>query len=86
MSTIVFDECFRSTLKIQLYVKISSVLSFIGLGQCFPTFFGSRHPYLVMKIFGSTLSLFHRFKDQVILKIGGTPGTFSRHPGWEPLA
>jgi len=61
------------------------------LGQCFPTFFGSRHPYLIMKIFGGTLSLFHRYKDQVLLKIGGTPGTSSRHlsvprhPDWEPL-
>jgi len=54
--------------------------------KCFPTFFGSWHPYLVMKIFCGNLSLFHRYKEQVILKIGGTPGTGSRHPGWEPLA
>jgi len=42
------------------------------LEQCFPTFFGSWHPHLVMKIFGGTLTLFYRYKDQVILKIGGT--------------
>ena len=55
------------------------------LGQCFPAFFDSRHPYFAMKIFGGTPSLFDRYKDQGVLTFGGTPGTSSRHPGWEPL-
>ena len=61
------------------------------LGQCFPTFFGSQHPYLVIKIFWGTPSWFDRYKDKGILEFGGTPGTSSRHPsvprhpGWEPL-
>jgi len=38
-----------------------------------------------MKIFGGTLSLSHRLKDQVILKIGGSPGTSSRYPALEGI-
>ena len=63
----------------------------VCLDQCFPTFFGSRHPYVVLKIFGGTPSRFNRYKDQGIVTIGGTPVTCSRHPcvprhpGWEPL-
>ena len=59
--------------------------------QCFPTFFGSRHPNLVLTISGGTPGWFLRHKDQGIEIVGGTPGTFSRHPsvprhpGWEPL-
>ena len=63
-----------------------------GIYQCFPTFFGSGHPNLVLKIFGGTPSWFNRYKDQGIVTIGGTPGTSSwhpcvpRHPGSESLA
>ena len=62
-----------------------------GLTQCFPTIFGSRHLYLVLKITGGTPNGFIRYKDQEIVTIGSTPGTSSRHtsvprhPGWEPL-
>ena len=61
------------------------------LDQWFPTFFGSRHPYLVLKLSGGTPSGLIRYKDQGIVIIGGTPGTSSWHPsvpwhpGWEPL-
>ena len=54
------------------------------LVQCFPTFFGSRHPYLELKLTGISSGLV-RYKDQGIEIIRGTPGTSSRHPGWEPL-
>ena len=63
----------------------------VPLKQCFPTFFGSRHLYLVFKIFGGTPSWFNRYKDQGTITIGGTPDTSSlhpcdsRHPGWESL-
>ena len=66
--------------------------TFYILNQCFPAFFGSRHPYIVLKIFGDTPSWFDRYKDQGILTFGGTPGTISRnpcvprHPGWESLS
>ena len=50
------------------------------LHQCFPTFFGPRHPYLAFKIFGGTLSLFNRYNGQGIVTTGGTPGNSSRHP------
>jgi len=74
------------------------------LVQCFSTFFGSRHPlrfikfwrhpYVVQTITWGTLIC---KSAQVWLraipnpKVGGTPGTFSRHPsvprhpGWESL-
>ena len=42
------------------------------LTQCFPTFFGSRHPYLVMKIFSGTPRCLNRYKDKGIVIIGGT--------------
>jgi len=48
-------------------------------------FFRSRHPYSVFKIFGGTPGLINRYKNQGKVTIGGTPGTSSRHPGWEPL-
>ena len=32
--------------------------------QGFPTFFGSRHPYLVVKVFGGTPSWSHRYKTK----------------------
>ena len=51
----------------------------------FPTIFCSRHPYLVLQVFGGTPSCFNRFKDRGIVTIGGTPVTRSRHPSWEPL-
>ena len=48
--------------------------------QWFPTFFGSRRPYLVMKIFGGTPSCFNRYKDQGIVITGGTSGTSHGNP------
>jgi len=69
----------------QMQKSAVDFLPFYYLDQCFSTFFGSRHPYLVMKIFGGTLSFFPRFKDQVMFKIGGNPDTSSRHASWEPL-
>ena len=42
------------------------------LTQCFPTFFGSRHPYLILKIFGGTPNWLNRYKDQGIGTFGGT--------------
>ena len=59
------------------------------LDQCFPTFFSSRHPYIVLKISSGTPSWFIRYKDKGIVRNGGTPNTSSRHPsvprhpGWE---
>jgi len=50
----------------------------VDLRQCFPTFFGSRHPYLFLKRFGGTLNWLNRYKGQEILTIRGTPGTSSR--------
>jgi len=41
-----------------LYVTYSYLV------QCFPTFFGSRHPDLVFEIFGGTPGWFNRYKDQ----------------------
>ena len=32
-----------------------------------------------------TPSWFSWYNDQGIVTIGGTPGTISRHPGWDPL-
>ena len=61
------------------------------LHQCFPTFFGSWHLNLVLKVSGGTPSGFIRYKDQWVVIIGDTLGTSSRHPsvlrhpGWEPL-
>ena len=53
---------------------------------------GSRHPYVVLKIFGGSPNCFFRYKDQGIATIGGTPGTtclrhpcVPRHPGWKSL-
>ena len=43
------------------------------LDQCFPTFFCSRHPYLVLRIFGDTPSWFKRYYDRGIVTIGCTP-------------
>ena len=66
-------------------------MKFVFLYQCFPTFFGSRHPYLVLKVFGGTLGWFIRYKYQGIVTTGSTLGTssrhpsVSRHPGWESL-
>ncbi len=57
----------------------------VPLMQWFPTFFCSRHSHLVFKIFGGTPGLFIRYKYQGKVTIGGTLGTSSRHPGWEPL-
>ena len=51
----------------------------------FPNLFCLRHPYSVLKIFRGTPGKFNRYKDQGKVTIGGTPGTSSRHPGWEPL-
>ena len=42
------------------------------LEQCFPTFFGARHPYVVSKVLGGC---FFKFKDKGIAIIGSTPGT-----------
>ena len=62
-----------------------------SLDQCFPTFISSRHPYLVLQVFCGIPIWFNRYTDQVIVTIGGTPVTSSRHPsvprhaGWEPL-
>ena len=36
----------------------------VPVKQCFPTFFGSRHLYLVFKIFGGTPSWFNRYKER----------------------
>ena len=64
---------------------------FKRLQQCFPTFFDSQHPYVVLKIFCGTPSWFNRYTNQGIVAIGGTPDTnsrhpcVSRHPGWESL-
>ena len=55
------------------------------LGQCFPTFLGSRHKCQVRKLFGSTTRWLNRYKEQELVIIGGTPGTNSQHPGWESL-
>jgi len=56
------------------------------LDQRFPTFFFClRHPYLVFKIFGGSFGYYNRYKDQEKVTIGGTPGTSSRHPSWDPL-
>ena len=73
------------TVKLQFLVKwllVESMLPrfFYYQYQCFPTFFGSKHPYLVIKIFGGNPSWFSRFKDQGIVTIEGTPCTSSRHP------
>jgi len=38
------------------------------LYQCFPTFFGSRHPYILMMTFRGTPRWFNRYKDQGILR------------------
>ena len=57
-----------------------------GLEQCFPTFFGSRHPYVILQIFDGTPGWIFKYKNQGIATIGGTPGTCLRHPGWESLA
>ena len=40
---------------------------------------------LLLKITCGTPNGFIRYKDQGIVYIGGTLGTISRHPGWEPL-
>ena len=59
--------------------------------QCFPALFCSRHPYLVLKIFGGTPGWLIKSEDQGIETIGGIPGTNSRNPsvprrpGWESL-
>ena len=55
------------------------------LGQRFPTFFGSRHPYKVILLFCDTPN--YRMITIVLLNVksSGTPGSFTRHPGWEPL-
>ena len=47
------------------------------LKQGFSTFFGSRHPSLVLNIFGGTSNWLIRYKDQLIITIGGTPGPSS---------
>ena len=68
----------------QVKVSDAFVVAPMTLDQCFLTFFGSQHPYLLLKITGSTPSGFIRYKDQGIVIIGGTPGTpgtSSRHPG-----
>ena len=39
------------------------------LHRCFPTFFDSRHPYVVLNIFGSTPNWFNMYKDQGIFTI-----------------
>ena len=56
-----------------------------SLDQCFPTFFGSRHHYLELKIFGGTPSWFNRDKDQGIGSIGGTPCTSTLVCGGTPV-
>ncbi len=90
--SIKFYECSNSW--------ISHFINLPGLPMAvFPTFFGSRHPlrlekfwrhpYVVKIITWGTLIC---KSPQVWLrtlanpKVGGTPGTFSRHPGWESLA
>ena len=63
----------------------------IAIEQCFPTFFVSRHPYLVLIGFGGTPRWSNRYNDQGIVIFGCTPGSSSRHPsvlrhpGWESL-
>ncbi len=64
------------------------------LVQCSSTFFGSRHPVRLKKIWlhphlakmtiWGTLSS-KKTKKVVNSIFGGTPDTSSRHPGWEPL-
>ena len=51
------------------------------IDQCFPAFFGLRHPYKVKLEFGGTLRWLDGSKEQGIVKIGGTPGISSWHPG-----
>ena len=58
-----------------LFQKFRKARPFMDLSQRFPTFFGLRHPYLVLKIFGGTPSWLIRYKDQEIVIFGGTPGT-----------
>ena len=45
---------------------------FDPLSQCFPTYFGSRHPYLELKLSGGTPSGFIRYKYRGIEIIRGT--------------
>ena len=48
-----------------------------NLRECFSTFFGPRHPYLVLNLFGGTPSLSN---DQGIVTTDGISGTSSWHP------
>ena len=44
--------------------KLSRKVGLIPLEQCFPTFFGSQHPYLVLNRTAGTASWFIRYKGQ----------------------
>ena len=67
----------KSDLKILLlFTEVGSKFLIHGevvtLEQCFPTFFGWRHPYLVSNIFGGIPGWLIRYKDKLIITIGGT--------------
>ena len=80
------------TFKNELRLLEKTAITNKKLGAVFPTFFGSWHPYLVLKISDGNPSWFIRYTDQEIVTIDGTPGTSSQHasvpryPGCEPLS
>jgi len=76
------------------------IYKFVCVHQCFSTFFGSRHPVRLKKIwrhpFLAKLTICGTFTSKKFKKVvnsifGSTPDTSSRHPcvprhpGWEPL-
>ncbi len=62
-----------------------SMIPEILKGSISQPFFWFRQPYLVLKKFGGTPGYFNKCKCQRIARIGDTPGTSTRQPGWELL-
>jgi hypothetical protein len=88
----------RKTVTKSCWFLASWAFPLLSLFQCFSTFFGSRHPLRLIKFWRhpyvvqtTTWGTLICKSPQVWLrtlanpKVGGTPATFSRHPGWESL-
>jgi len=70
----------KAFLAIQVPKSLVKLELFITIEQCFTTFFGSWHNFLVMKIFGGSPSEFNRYKDHEIVAFGVfSLGQFHQH-------
>jgi len=57
----------KNNLELKICTLTQIHLLLYSLGQCFPTFFGSRHPNVEMNMFGGTPSWFNRHTYRAVV-------------------